>query len=109
MNVNLTKGEIINLIEATPVSYGKYTKELNEVGHWDFNADGPTHFNWDVIALFEKSEEELYEFYNNLRWGKFYVNVQETTEYKPVELPTLKREFPHIVNGLIVRPFPDLD
>ena len=95
MNVNLSKREIIDMIKSVPVSYGRYTKELNEAGAWEFNMDGPTHFVWNVTVLLTKTEEYLYEFYQKLQCGDYYLPDEEM-DYtpKPVELPLLRRMFP---------------
>lgn len=94
MNVNLSKREIIDLIKAVPVSYRRYTKELNEAGYWEFNMDGPTHFVWNVTALLAKSEECLYEFYQKLYRGDYYLPDEDIeSNPQPVEMPLLRRMF----------------
>ena len=95
MNVNLSKREIIDMIKSIPVSYGRYTKELNEAGEWKFNMDGPTHFVWNITLLLTKSEEYLYEFYQKLYRGDYYLHDEEIkVNPQPVELPLLRRMFP---------------
>lgn len=63
MIANLQKEDIINLIKAAPVRYGRYTSELNEAGKWGFDMNGPTSFNWDYHWLESKTEDYLYDFY----------------------------------------------
>ena len=95
MNVNLRKNDIINLIKATPVSYRSYTSELNEAGKWSFDMNGPTTFNWNYHWLESKTEEYLYDFYQKLYRGDFYLpEDNEPVEYAPVQMPMARRQFP---------------
>ena len=95
MNVNLSKREIIDMIKSVPVSYRRCTAELDEAGEWEFNMDGPTHFVWYVKVLLTKSEEYLYDFYQKLTRGEFYLPEEEKDcTPQPVELPILRRMFP---------------
>ena len=95
MYINMSKRELIDMIKSVPVSYGRYTKELDEAGAWEFNMDGPTHFVWNVTVLLTKTEEYLYEFYQKLYRGDYYL-PDENIDYtpQPVELPLLRRMFP---------------
>lgn len=94
MNLNLSKEELIDLIKSVPIRYERYTDELSALIEWDFDMNGPTRYYWHTNMLREKTEEELYEFYKKLRNGDFYDPIPEITEYKSVELPILRREFP---------------
>lgn len=96
MNVQLSKNEIIDLIESVPLAYCRYTLELEMAGEWNYNMDGPTTFSWYTRHLLSCSEEELYEFYLKLKNGEFYLPdpPQEEHPYKAVEMPILRRGFP---------------
>ena len=97
MNVNLRKNDIINLIKAAPISYCRYTSELNEAGKWGFNMDGPTTFNWNCYWLESKTEEYLYDFYQKLCRGDFYLpEDNKPAEWAPVRLPFVIRQFPKL-------------
>jgi len=95
MNVNLGKREIVDMIKSVPISYRRFTTELDEMGEWEFNMDGPTHFVWYTKVLLTKSEEYLYDFYQKLKRGEFYLPDEEK-DYtpQPVEMPFLRRTFP---------------
>jgi hypothetical protein len=95
MNVNLSKHDIINMIKSVPVAYRRCKPELDEMGEWEFNMDGPTHFVWYNKILLTKSEEYLYDFYQKLKRGDFYL-PEEEKDYipQPVEVPFLRRTFP---------------
>ena len=97
MNVDLRKNDIINLIKAAPVSYRRYTSELNDAGKWSFDMNGPTTFNWDGQWLESKTEDYLYDFYQKLIKGDFYLpEDNELVEYEPYRLPGLRRQFPKL-------------
>ena len=96
MNLNLTKEDIINLIKSVPISYERYTDELNALIEWDFDMNGPTRYYWHTNMLREKTEEELYKFYTKLRNGDFYDPIPEITEYKEATLPGIRRQFPEL-------------
>lgn len=97
MKVNLSKREIIDMIKSVPVSYCRYTKELDDAGEWGFNMDGPTKFYWHERYLLTKSEDYLYDFYQKLHRGEFYLPSEENDcKPTPVELPILRRQFPSL-------------
>lgn len=97
MIANLQKEDIINLIKAAPVRYGRYTSELNEAGKWGFDMNGPTSFNWDYHWLESKTEDYLYDFYQKLRRGDFYLpEDSKPAKYKPVRMPFVRRQFPKL-------------
>ena len=96
MNLNLSKEELINLIKSVPISYERYTDELSALIEWDFDMNGPTRYYWHTNMLYEKSEEELYDFYKKLRNGDFYDPMPEITEYKAATLPGIRRQFPEL-------------
>lgn len=100
MKVNLSKREIIDMIKGTPVSYGRYAKELDDAGEWSYNMDGPTQFHWHESYLLTKSEEYLYDFYQKLYRGEFYLPSEDKEcVMTPVELPILRRQFPSLAMG----------
>ena len=95
MKVNQQKNEIINLIKSAPISYGRYTQELNEAGKWSFDMNGPTTFNWDCRWLENKTEDYLYDFYKKLCRGDFYLpEDNKPVKFEPVRLPGIRRQFP---------------
>lgn len=97
MNVQFSKNEIIDLIKSVPLSYRRYTPELEMAGEWSYNMDGPTTFTWYTRHLLSFSEEELYEFYLKLKNGEFYLpDLPKGAPYKAVEIPMLRRAFPKL-------------
>ena len=97
MHIDVSKNELIGLIKSVPISYRRYTQELNEAGKWSFNMDGPTRFNWDCHWLESKTEEYLYDFYQKLCRGELYLPEDNTpAKYEALRLPGIRRQFPTV-------------
>ena len=59
--------------------------------------NGPTTFNWDGQWLESKTEDYLYDFYQKLIKGDFYLpEDNEPVEFEPYRLPGLRRQFPKL-------------
>lgn len=98
MRIDVSKNELIGLIKSVPISYGRYTQELNEAGKWSFDMNGPTAFNWNYHWLESKTEDYLYDFYHKLCSGEFCLPEDDNpVEYEHVRLPGIRRQFPKLL------------
>jgi len=67
------------------------------LGEWIYDMNGPKYFEWNTDLLGKLDDDELYEFYSDLKSGKLFKKTKTSDEsFQPVELPMIRRPMPNL-------------
>ena len=97
MKTELSRNEIMSLIKSVHMPHGCLKPTVLALGKWIYDMNGPKYFEWNTDLLGTLDEDELYEFYSDLKSGKLFKKTQNSDEsFQPVELPTFRLQMPNL-------------
>lgn len=87
----------MSLIKSVHMPHGCLKPTVLALGKWIYDMNGPKYFEWDTDLLGTLDDDELYEFYSDLKSGKLFKKTETPDEsFQRVELPTFRRLMPNL-------------